>query len=140
MGELFPSFFLRGEKNCPIVFTATSCVCAIFKRIYGSFLDKECLMLSIHHELHHPFHSNFFYNLNKEILKEVQKNEHARCYKKKQVLYYEGNPVVGIYYIKSGKAKVYKTGPEGRQYTLRLAKEGDVLALESSLKSAAYFL
>lgn len=90
--------------------------------------------------LHQPSHSApLFLSFNKEILRELNKNEHVRYYKKKQVLYYEGNPVVGVYYIKSGKAKVYKTGPEGRQYTLKLARENDVLALESIFKNDSYF-
>lgn len=91
-------------------------------------------MLSIHQAPHH-----FYPHLNREIHLALSKRNQARKYKKKQVLYYEGNPVVGLYCIKSGKAKVYKTGPEGKQYTLRLARENDLLGLESLFQKEPYF-
>lgn len=81
----------------------------------------------------------FFVELEKKIATETHERKHTRFYKKKQVLYYEGNPVTGIYLIVSGRAKVYKIGPEGKQYILRLANPHEVLGLESIFTPDPYF-
>ena len=48
-------------------------------------------------------------------------------YKTGQQIIYEKYPVDGIYFIRQGKAKVYKSGINGQQQTIRLAKSGDIL-------------
>ncbi len=52
-------------------------------------------------------------------------------YKKKQSIYYEGNPALGIYCVKSGRVKTYKIGPEGKLYILYVAQAGDFLGVEA---------
>lgn len=39
----------------------------------------------------------------------------------------EGDPVHGIFFIYSGKVKVFNTGPDGRSQIVRLAGSGDIL-------------
>lgn len=51
----------------------------------------------------------------------------VNCYKKRQIIFYEGNPVLGLYCIRSGKIKLYKTSAEGKQQILRIVKAGDML-------------
>jgi CRP-like cAMP-binding protein len=77
--------------------------------------------------------------LGNEFFEQVEKfwksifegRKTRRLYQKKQILFYEGNPTVGIFYIHSGRVKIYKTGPEGKQLILRIANAGDILGLES---------
>ena len=57
--------------------------------------------------------------------------KHPHAYRRKQVLYYEGNPATGLFCIQSGSVKLYKTGPEGKVYILRIAASSGVLGLES---------
>src|SRR5258705_11966 len=52
----------------------------------------------------------------------------SKNYKKKQILYYEGSPMIGLYCLQSGKVKVYKTGAEGRQHILHLAEMAGTVA------------
>ena len=94
-------------------------------------------MDTLHSEMSasHPI----FGNLHKELAHEFNDKRHIRFYKKKQALYYVGNPVIGVYFIQSGRGKVYKTGPEGKQYILRLANPQDVLGLESIFNPIPYF-
>lgn len=48
-------------------------------------------------------------------------------YKKNQVVFWEGEPIHGIYFIHSGKAKVAKAGIDARQQIVRFAIAGDIL-------------
>lgn len=56
-----------------------------------------------------------------------------RIYRKKQSLFYEGALAAGVYVVRSGQVKVFKTGPEGKELILRIAKAGDLLGAESVL-------
>ncbi len=47
--------------------------------------------------------------------------------KKGQQIFIEGMPVSGIYFILSGKVRIHKSGPGGKQQVIRLSKEGDIL-------------
>ncbi|MCC6383923.1 MAG: Crp/Fnr family transcriptional regulator [Bacteroidia bacterium] len=49
-----------------------------------------------------------------------------RC-KKGQQIFFEGAPVTGIFFILEGKVKVFKSGINGRQQIVRLARSGDIL-------------
>ncbi|MCP3963514.1 MAG: Crp/Fnr family transcriptional regulator [bacterium] len=52
----------------------------------------------------------------------------------RQIIFHEGTPAA-VYCILSGKAKVFKTGPDGKQYIFKIAARGDALALESIFSS-----
>lgn len=54
-----------------------------------------------------------------------------QSYQKRESLYREGFPIGGAYWLKSGEAKIYKTGTEGRNHILRIAYPGDFMGLES---------
>jgi CRP-like cAMP-binding protein len=54
-------------------------------------------------------------------------------YKKGQVIFSEGIPPTGLYCLHTGKVKIYKTGDEGREKIVRLAKNGDVLGYRALL-------
>lgn len=75
--------------------------------------------------------ANIFCNLPPELLKLLDEGKIPRFYKKKQILYYEGNPATGLFCIQSGRVKTYKTGPEGKQYILQIGNTHDVLGLGS---------
>ena len=55
-----------------------------------------------------------------------------------QVLFTEGEPARGVYILRTGRAAVSISSSEGRVITLRMAQEGDVLGLNSVLRSSAY--
>lgn len=52
-------------------------------------------------------------------------------FKRKQVLFREGHPALGLYFVESGRVKVYKFGRNGRHYILFFAGPGEVLNPES---------
>ena len=55
-----------------------------------------------------------------------------------KVLFAEGEPARGVYILRNGRAAVSISSSEGRIITLRMAQAGDVLGLNSVLRSSAY--
>lgn len=63
----------------------------------------------------------------KEWLPVVQtQKKHFDC-KKGDVLFREGDPVTGIYFLYKGKVKVHKHWDEGKELIVRFAREGDIV-------------
>ncbi len=52
-----------------------------------------------------------------------------------RVLFAEGEPARGVYILRTGRATVSISSREGRVVMLRLAKAGDVLGLNSTLRN-----
>jgi len=44
-----------------------------------------------------------------------------------QQIIHEGTPATGIYFVHSGKVKIYKSGLNERNFILKLGKEGDII-------------
>lgn len=55
-----------------------------------------------------------------------------------KVLFAEGEPARGVFILRTGKAAVSISSSEGRLVTLRLAKAGDVLGLNSILRNSPH--
>lgn len=51
-------------------------------------------------------------------------------YKKRHILFQEGNPATRLFAVKSGFVKAYKTHPGGREQIIDVVKPGEVLNLE----------
>lgn len=94
---------------------------------------------SIHCLTCDAFPGNIFRHLSPELTRLLDQKKITRSYKKKQTVFFEGNPCQGIYCVKSGRIKLYKTGAEGRPYILKIAGPKDVLALESLFSGQEYF-
>lgn len=65
-------------------------------------------------------------------------NSRNRFYKKNAVLFSENAQAEGVIYINSGKAKVYKTGFEGKKQIVRFASKGDILGVKSAISGKDY--
>lgn len=59
--------------------------------------------------------------------KQVINNKQVQLYKAGQKIFREGDPVLGIYFIYTGKVKVFNTGPDGRSQIVRFAGDGNIL-------------
>ena len=59
-------------------------------------------------------------------------------YKKKQVLYSEGNMANSLYFVIKGKVKTYKTNEDGREYIVGLHKDGDFIGYMNLLEDSLY--
>lgn len=65
--------------------------------------------------------------VDKPWKKKVEKVKTASFYKKGQILFQAGNPVNGLYFIYSGKVKVYLNSPSAFKLTIRIASVGDMV-------------
>lgn len=59
-------------------------------------------------------------------------------HKRGAILFHEGAPCQTIYCVFDGKIKIYKTGADGSETILRIAKRGDVLGYHSFLSGHGY--
>jgi CRP-like cAMP-binding protein len=59
-------------------------------------------------------------------------------YKKKQVVYSEGNNPSRLFLIESAKVKTFKTNEDGKELTIGLFCEGDFLGYTALLEQAVY--
>ena len=62
-----------------------------------------------------------------EWKRRLIKTKHSSTFQKRQVIFSEGDPVSGIYFIYNGKVKVYKSSMSGRTQIVRFAGPGDIL-------------
>ena len=74
-----------------------------------------------------------FNRLSESELPVLNNNKVCRQYSKGEFLFLEGEAAAGLYCIHKGKAKVFRTGPDGREQILRLAKPGDALGYRGLL-------
>jgi len=86
----------------------------------------------------HSLDSGIFADLPEADLELLNQSKTTNQYKRKQIIFYEGHPVVGIYFIRSGKVKLYKTSLDGKQQILKIAQEGDVLGQASLFTEAPH--
>ncbi len=78
------------------------------------------------------------YTSGKDPLKDLAQNRNVNKYRKKQIIYMEGNRPNRLYYILKGKVKVYKTNEEGKELVTDLYSQGDFLGHIALLEEAPY--
>ncbi|HNA15525.1 MAG TPA: response regulator [Ferruginibacter sp.] len=71
-------------------------------------------------------------------LKELAADRHINHYKKKQVVYSEGNHPNRLYHIQKGKVKTFKTNDTGKELTVGLYNEGDFFGYTALLEETVY--
>jgi DNA-binding response OmpR family regulator len=75
---------------------------------------------------------------HEKALQELIENESVNFYKKKQLIYTEGNHPVRVFYIQKGKVKTFKTSDDGKGLTVGLFKEGDYVGYTAILEGTVY--
>lgn len=73
-------------------------------------------------------------------IKRYIEQKHTIVCKKSQQFIIEGAPVHGLYFIYKGKAKIVKTGINGREQIVRLTKEGDAIGFRGFGTSKRYLI
>ena len=73
-----------------------------------------------------------------ESLKKLSEKRDVRIYKKKDVIYKEGNYPKGVYFVNKGKVKSFQTNELGKEFITELHKEGDFLGYLSLLNGEKY--
>ncbi len=81
---------------------------------------------------------SLFCDLNEEHLQELNHAKTCNEYHVNQILFYEGNQPHGIFCVKQGKIKIYKSDSNGNQQIVRLAGPGDLVGFRSLLAKQPY--
>jgi len=71
-------------------------------------------------------------------LSKLSSERKPRKYKKKEMIFHEGDFPTGIYFIHQGKVKTYKTNEEGKDYITGLHKAGDYIGYMAIFEDAAF--
>lgn len=79
-----------------------------------------------------------FCDLEAATLTEVDGHKISNVYKKGQTLFFQGNPPHGLYCVSTGKIKVSKIGPDGKESIVRIASAGDVIGHRSLFTNELY--
>ena len=75
---------------------------------------------------------------NKDEMHKALENHDVIDYKKKQVIYSEGQHPNKLYYIESGKIKVYKTSDGGKELIIGLLSAGDFFGHIPLIENVVY--
>ena len=76
--------------------------------------------------------------LTKLTVADFVKNRTIQHYKKKQVIYSEGNHPARLFYIEKGKVKIVKTNNDGKELTVGLYCEGDFVGYTALMEGTNY--
>jgi CRP-like cAMP-binding protein len=67
----------------------------------------------------------YFKSFGDAAMKRIVREAVEMSFERGQVIFLEGEPCRGMYVVKSGRVRVFKTSAEGREQVLFIAKEGD---------------
>ncbi len=62
------------------------------------------------------------------LLRNIHEKTALRSYRKGMVIFLEGEPGEGFYYVKSGKVKIMKMTDDGREHIIKILNPGDIFA------------
>jgi len=81
---------------------------------------------------------SIFKGLPESDLNALKKNMVTHNYKKGEILFREGSYPTGIYFIKKGKVKKYKTDKDGREQIFYVCKKGELLGYHALISEEKY--
>lgn len=67
----------------------------------------------------------YFTGLQPDELEQVRQRVGFKKFEKGEIVFLEGEPCRAVYFVRSGRIKIYKTSPDGREQVLRIMKRGD---------------
>ncbi len=60
-----------------------------------------------------------------EEMERIENQVLEHSFAKGEILFLEGEPCRGLYVVKSGRVRIFKSSPEGREQVLLIARQGD---------------
>ncbi|MGB0423543.1 MAG: response regulator [Flavobacteriales bacterium] len=71
-------------------------------------------------------------------LKSLSEGRKSKIYKKKEILYREGDFASALYFVESGKVRTYKINEDAKEYTTGLFKDNDYLGYLELIKETEH--
>lgn len=81
---------------------------------------------------------SIFKGLPENDLEALNKNMTTHNYKKGEILFREGSYPTGIFFIKKGKVKKYKTDTSGREQIFYVCRKGELLGYHALISEEKY--
>jgi len=82
--------------------------------------------------------TGIFSNLSAEQLQELEQRNSSVDYAKNSTVFTEGSYPKGVFYISSGKVKIYAIGNEGKAQIIHIAKAGEVIGFRAMFSEESY--
>jgi CRP/FNR family transcriptional regulator, polysaccharide utilization system transcription regulator len=72
---------------------------------------------------------SLIFDLNVTTLLDIvsEENPDLMMFKKNQLVYFEGNTPMGVFFVKAGKVKITKSGSCGREQIIRILTPGEII-------------
>jgi CRP-like cAMP-binding protein/DNA-binding NarL/FixJ family response regulator len=83
--------------------------------------------------------STLMKSTGKNAWQSLTEDRNINKYKKKQIIYSEGNHPNRLYYVLGGKVKTYKTNDDGKELVTNLYSAGDFLGDTALMEGAVYW-
>lgn len=99
---------------------------------------KSCNVASQNCHLCQSLDKGIFEGLSKKDLDVLDSSKTSNRYKRKQIIFYEENPILGVFFIRSGKVKLYKTSRDGKRQILKIVQAGDSLGHSSLFSNRSH--
>ncbi|HEY5406513.1 MAG TPA: response regulator [Ginsengibacter sp.] len=77
-------------------------------------------------------------SLGKNALHSLTQDSDTNAYRKKEIIYSEGNHPHSLYYVLSGKVKTFKTNDAGKELVTELYVSGDFMGFVPLLENSIY--
>lgn len=78
------------------------------------------------------------YFTEEKTLEQFLADKHVNHYRKKQLIYTEGNHAVRVYYVDSGKVKIYKCNDDGKELITKVVVEKQFFGYPAVLENTTY--
>ena len=73
-----------------------------------------------------------------EELKKLSNDRRIKFLKKRELLFEEGDYPRYLYFVKSGKIKIFKTNEDGKEYIVNISTDGDFIGYVDLIKDSKY--
>ncbi len=73
-----------------------------------------------------------------EELKKLSAERKIKTYKKRELVFEEGDYPRYLYFVQSGKVKLFKTNDDGKEYIINIHKEGEFFGFIDLIKDSEY--
>jgi CRP/FNR family transcriptional regulator len=78
------------------------------------------------------------YELNEKELADVAEIVSIKDTAKGEILFFQGDPAKGFYTLIKGRIRIYKSSPDGKEYTLHIIRPGQMFAEAAIFGSSIY--
>lgn len=103
-----------------------------------SQLKKHEMMIVELSTENYSYTSSFINEGYTETVKLFLEGRSLNKYKKKQIIYYEGNRPMYLFYLIKGKVKTYKRNEDGKEFVTELYHAGDFFGYVALMEAASY--